>query len=293
MNRGRVGASGGPELFEIPDDFRAFMRDIVARLDFGDDPASVVGDVRSKPSAGAAGASRARDLFRFQYIANGGHDRWEIELRQQQMRDIAGGLIDEVEASGSPRATRASRAASALLVWGEYDEDALRIRSLGDLGVALDAMQLDRHVEPCCSGCGRPATIRSSRCQRPRLRALHRRLAARLRHLGRRSDAPRHVRVRSTTTSARSSIPWADCIPWRVARPALLRFAEHGELGEQVILDGSDPEQFLMLGDYDRAAELATRRTPRARSGAVEPAAQGAVRRVGRAAARRASSTCT
>ena len=58
------------------------------------------------------------------------------------------------------------------------------------------------------------------------------------------------------------AIPWADCVPWRVARPALVRFAEHGDLGDQVMLDGSIPSMFLMLGDFDRAAELATRRTP-------------------------------
>ena len=39
---------------------------------------------------------------------------------------------------------------------------------------------------------------------------------------------------------------------WRVVRPALLRFAERGDLGEEVLLDGSIPSQLLMLGDFDR-----------------------------------------
>src|SRR5258706_2301941 len=56
------------------------------------------------------------------------------------------------------------------------------------------------------------------------------------------------------------AVPWADFVPWRVVRTALLAFAETGELGETVILDGSIPSHLLVLGDYDRAAELQTRR---------------------------------
>src|SRR5439155_19818477 len=58
------------------------------------------------------------------------------------------------------------------------------------------------------------------------------------------------------------SIPWHHCVPWRVTRPALIRFAERGEVGEEVLLDGTIPVGLLMLGDLDRAAELATRRPP-------------------------------
>ena len=61
--------------------------------------------------------------------------------------------------------------------------------------------------------------------------------------------------------------PWSDCVPWRVARPALLHFVEHGELGDGVILEGRIPSQLLMIGDFDRAAELETRKAP-----PVEPA---------------------
>ena len=56
------------------------MRDIVAKLDFGDDPGSVVGARAFEAECGFGGRIEGRDLFRFQYIANGGHERWEIEL---------------------------------------------------------------------------------------------------------------------------------------------------------------------------------------------------------------------
>ena len=81
-------------------------------------------------------------------------------------------------------------------------------------------------------------------------------------------------------------------IPWRIARAALLRFAEHGDLGDEVILDGSIPTQFLMLGDYDRAAELETRRMPPtdpAQSSLPRKAPQGD----GRSGSSRVCSSCT
>ena len=39
-------------------------------------------------------------------------------------------------------------------------------------------------------------------------------------------------------------------------------FAEKGVLGDSVIVDGSIPTQFFFLADFDRAAELETRRQP-------------------------------
>jgi len=58
------------------------------------------------------------------------------------------------------------------------------------------------------------------------------------------------------------SISGSDFVPWRVARPALMTFAEKGILGDSVILDGTIPTQLLFLSDFDRGAELATRRAP-------------------------------
>ena len=251
----------GDRSFRIPDDFRALVRDIVARLDFGDDPGSVVGARAFEAECGFGGRLEGRDLFRFQYIANGGHDRWEIELTQQQLRDIAGGVIDEVEGRPLESNSRVARG-EPLLVWGEYDEDALRVRSLGDLGVALDAL--------CSIGAIDPVLFRRWSTGDDQVVAVCNGHDCALYIVG--SQLGYGTSVGDPTRQGtfelmdhdvgEVSIPWADCIPWRIARPALVRFAEYGELGEQVILDGSLQSGFLMLGDYDRAAELATRRTP-------------------------------
>ena len=114
--------------FKIPDDFRAFMREVAAKVDFGDDPRSA--DAVLEHECGRGGSvERGRDVYRFTYLANGGHGRWEIELREQQIRDIARGLARrDRRACRSPSGTRTSRG-DALLVWGEYDEDALRVRT--------------------------------------------------------------------------------------------------------------------------------------------------------------------
>jgi len=65
----------GDRSFLIPDDFRALVRDIVAKLDFGDDPGSVVGARAFEAECGFGGRVEGRDLFRFQYIANGGETK--------------------------------------------------------------------------------------------------------------------------------------------------------------------------------------------------------------------------
>ncbi|MBV8757986.1 MAG: hypothetical protein JO257_11940 [Deltaproteobacteria bacterium] len=246
--------------FRIPDDFRAMVRDVIARLDFGDE-GSVVGARAFEAECGFGGRVDKKDLFRFQYIANGGHERYEVELRQQQLRDIAAGLIEEVDARALEGNSRVARG-EPLLVWGEYDEDALRVRSLTDLGVALDALYSIGGIDPVlfrlwstgddqivgvCNGIECALYI----------------VASQHGYGTSVGDPTRNGTFELTDHDVGPvAIPWADCVSWRIARPALLRFAEHGDLGTDVMLDGSLPSIFLMLGDYDRAAELATRRTP-------------------------------
>ncbi len=247
--------------FKIPDDFRAFMREVAAHMDFGD-IGTAVGDDALQHECGRGGRVEGNaSVYRFTYLAKDGHGRWEIELREQQIRDIAGGLLEEVEARRIAEGTRTNRG-DALLVWGEYDEDALRVRGLTDLGIALDAMQAVSVIEPCL--------VRLWSTGDDQVVAALNGLDAALYVV-----ASEHGYGRSVGDPTRDDsfeivdhdvgtvpIPWADTIPWALARAGLLHFAEHGELGEQVILDGSMPTQFLMLGDFDRGAELASRRLP-------------------------------
>jgi hypothetical protein len=248
-------------LFKIPDDFRAFMRDVASKVDW-EDRDDLVGPEALQHDCGRGGLVDG-DMFRFLYLEKGGHDRWEIELHEQQIRDIAGGFLDEVDAVPMAEGTRTSRG-EALIVWGEYDDDALRIRSLTDLAIALDALYAQGHLEPCLVRLWSPGDEQAVAAFSGLDCAIY--IVHAANGYGRSVGDP----TRSDTFELTDhdvgpvSISYADCVPWRVARSALLRFAERGELGDDVILDGSIPTQFLMLGDFDRDAELATRRQPAA-----------------------------
>jgi hypothetical protein len=245
--------------FNIPDDFRAFMREVAGKVDW-EDREDLTGPEALQHDCGRGGLVD-RDTFRFTYLERGGHGRWEIELREQQIRDIAAGVLDEVEAIPMADGTRTTRG-EALLVWGEYDEDALRVRSLSDLAIALDAIQAQSFVEPVLvrlwstSDEQAVAALNGPECA---IYVVHS-AAGYGRSVG---DPTRADALELTDHDVGPvSISYADFVPWRVARPALLRFAERGELGEEIIVDGSIPTQFLMLGDFDREAELASRRQP-------------------------------
>lgn len=239
------------------------MREVAAKVDFGE-IGTAVGDNALEHECGRGGrVEHGSSVYRFTYLGQDGHSRWEIELREQQIRDIAAGLIVEIEAQQLAEGTRANRG-DALIVWGEYDQDALRIRGLTELGIALDAMAAASLAEPCLvrlwstSDAQAVAAMNGTEC------AVY--VVESEQGYGRSVGDP----TRDGTFEILDhdvgtvEIPWCDMIPWRVAREALVRFAERGDLGENVILDGSIPTQFLMLGDYDRAAELATRRSPTA-----------------------------
>ena len=250
----------GRQSFRIPDDFRALVRDVVAKLDFGDDP-SVVGARAFEAECGHGGRVEGRDLFRFEYIVDGGHGRWDIELGPQQLRDIAAGLIDEIDARELEPGTRVRRG-EPLLVWGEYDEDALRVRGLTELGVALDALASIGGVAPQLFRLWSAADDQIvAVCNGPDC-ALY--VVGSQHGYGTSVGDPTRDGAFEIADHdlGTISIPWADCVRWRIARPALLRFAEHGDLGDHVILDGRLQSQLLIVGDLDRASELAKRRTP-------------------------------
>lgn len=249
------------QLFKIPDDFRAFMREVAAKMDFGD-LGTAVGDDALQHECGRGGRlEHDPHVYRFTYLATDGEGRWEIELREQDIRDIAGGLVKEVEANRIAEGTRTNRG-DALIVWGEFDEDALRIRSLSDLAIALDAMQAISMGEPCIVRLWSTRDDQVVAAFNGLDVALY--VVASEQGYGQTTGDPTRADAFEIVDHdvGLVSIPWGDTIPWPVARAGLLRFAEHGDLGDEVILEGAIPTQFLMLGDYDRGAELASRRLP-------------------------------
>lgn len=247
--------------FKIPDDFRAFMREVAAKVDFGEIGTAVGDNALEHPCGRGGRIEHGSTTYRFTYLGQDGHSRWEIELREQQIRDIASGLIDHVEATQLAEGTRTQRG-DALVVWGEYDEDALSVRSTTELYIALDAMQGASMFAPLLLRMWGSADQQCVAALNGLDCAIY--VVASEAGYGRTVGDP--TRNDSFTVVDHDvgsvDVPWADVIPWRTAREALVRFAERGDVGEQVLLDGSIPTQFLMLGDYDRAAELETRRPP-------------------------------
>jgi hypothetical protein len=240
------------------------MREVIGKLDWGEDD-TLDGPEALQHECGRGGRV-APGIFRFTYLERGRRGPWQLELHEQQIRDIANGVLDEVAASRLEEETRRTRG-EAILVWGEYDEDALRIRSASDLVVALDALAALGGLEPCLVRLWSRGDEQAVAVMNAGDCAVY--VVQAPRGYGRSVGDP----TRDDTFElvdhdvGRTVIPYADCVPWRTARSALARFAESGELGDDIILDGSIPTQFLVLGDFDRDAELATRREP-----AVDPA---------------------
>jgi hypothetical protein len=265
------------QALHIPDELRVFMRDVASKLDFGD-PSSLVGPSALSCECASGGRVEGTDVYRFMYYATDGHQRWELELRERQIQDIASGALFELDATALEPNTRTNRG-EPLLVWGEYDDDALRVRTLGDLATALDALQAIGGVLPCLIRLWSVADDQVVCALNGPWAALY--VVASTHGYGTSvGEATRDGSFELLDHDVGSmTVAWANCLAWQIARPALLRFAEHGTLGDHVTLDGSIPSQLLMLGDYDRAAELETRRPPPvdpARSSLPEKSPHGA-----------------
>ena len=249
------------ESFAVPDPFREFMRDVTAQLDWGE--GALTGPDAIEAECGRGGRIEGTDVFRFIYKDEA--RSYEIELREQQIRDIASGNLSEVDASPVESNTRVARG-EALLVWGEYDDDALRIRTLGDLALALDTLQAISVQFPLAIRLWNTSddqvvcVLNGLDCAMYVVGSQH--------GYGTTVGDPTRTEMFELTDHdiGAMSVRWADFVPWRTGRPALLRFVEYGDLGDNVILDGTIPSQLLMLGDFDRGAELESRRTP-----SVEP----------------------
>lgn len=250
--------------FPIPGDFRAFMRAVVTQIDLPPDQKFVDDDEAFQHECGHGGRSDGGDAYQFTYITPDGHHRWELELREQQIRDIADGVLTEVEAlrDDMVRTRKRQPRGQPLLVWGEYRDDALRIQHAGDLMAALDALHAAAQTAPrmlrlwSAGDDQLVAVIRGDECALYIIESF---------------DGYGTSRGNSTRTDAFElvdhdgrpfAVPLAECVPWALAKRALVHFADAGQLGPEVALEGRVPSGFLMLGDADRVATIAMRGEP-------------------------------
>ena len=248
------------EPFLVPDDFRAFMQRVVAYLDMPGEEKFLDAEDALQDTTGYGGRVEP-DQFRFTYITRDGLHKWELPLREAAIRDIADGLLIEVMGVRVDivRTKQRKPVGEPLLVWGEYVDDALAIRDQEQFLAAIDGLQTSSFDAPrmlrvwsamddqCV------AVVKGDAC------ALY--VVESIDGYGTSTgDLSRTESFAMTDHEGKQmTVPWAECIPWSVARVALANFALHGELGQGVSLDGRIPSVLLMMGDIDRKAALATR----------------------------------
>lgn len=247
--------------FLIPDDFRAFMQQVVAYLDGPSEDKFLDAEDALQDETGYGGRFDGADLYRFVYITADGLYKWELAVREAAVREIADGLLIEVsgERFDIVRTHHRESVGMPLLIWGEYGDDALHARDDAELLRALDGLHAAARLQPrmlrmwtaaddqviaclwredCALYVVESADGYSTSCGEP----------------GRASEGFEVV-----DDGRPMQVPPGDCVPWERARNALLRFAERGELGPEIRVDGRIPSQLLMMGDVDRKAALAAR----------------------------------
>src|SRR4051812_2393689 len=130
------------QAFFVPDDFRAFMRSVVVYLDTPNDDLFLDAEDALDAECGYGGRIDGDKTYRFKDITPDGHHRWDVVLEESQIREISDGLLIEVmgERFDIVRTHRRTPVGEPLLIWGEYPDDALRVRNEGELLGALDAL---------------------------------------------------------------------------------------------------------------------------------------------------------
>lgn len=246
--------------FLVPDDFRAFMRAVVVRLEMPGGMEGVDAEDALDAECGYGGRIDGVDTYRFRYITADGQRRWDLVISETQIRDIADGLL--IEVPGVPfelvRTQRGTPVGDPLLVWGPLHADCLQVRGRLDLEAALDLLH-DMSIE-------RPRFLRLWSAAEDQLVAAlwddDNALYVVESHEGYATSMGDATRLESFVVQDPDghplTVPFADCVSWDYARRALLRFVDQGDLGD-VPTEGRIPSLLLMMGEIDRTAAIAAR----------------------------------
>jgi hypothetical protein len=248
----------------VPDDFRAFMRSVVGYLDAPNPDKLLDAEDAFQDACGYGGRVDGASAYRFTYLTVNGVHRWTIALTEHEIRAISDGL--QIEAVGERhdivRTHHREPTGEPLLIWGAYNDDALRVMNHDDLVTALDTLRL--------YAIDKPRTLRMWSTRDDQLIAAVWRDVCAIYVIesldGYATSTGDPARTDSFEVIDHDGkaliVPWSDGVPWPVACRALLRFAAHGELGPEIVLEGRIPSQLLMLGEVDRQAILAMRAEP-------------------------------
>lgn len=250
--------------FLVPDDFRNFMRTVVAYIDSPGSDKLLDAEDAFQDECGFGGRVDGATRYRFTYLTPDGVHRWVIGVEEAEIRAIVDGL--QIEAAGEKsevvRTRQRQPTGEPLVIWGAYNDDALVIHSLDDLMVALETLQL--------YALDKPRVVRMWSSSDDQLVAVIWREVCALYVLESVDGYATSTGDPSRTDSFEVidqdgvswAVPWADCVAWPVAIRALARFAAHGELGPEITVEGRIPSHLLMHGELDRAAVLASRAAP-------------------------------
>jgi hypothetical protein len=250
--------------FDIPDDFRSFMKQVIAYLDEPGDEKLLDAEDALQDEVGYGGRIDGTDTYRFQYITADGHSKWEIILKEAAVRDIADGLLIEVmgERHDIVRTKRREPTGKPLMIWGEYGDDALHVRSHQELVTALDSLHASAGTQPrmlrlwSAADDQVVAVVRGDQCALYVVESLD----------GYATSTGDLALTDSLEVPDHDGkpllVPLADCVAWDHARNALLNFVDHGHLGPEIRVEGRIPTSLLMMGDVDRKAALAARSEP-------------------------------
>jgi hypothetical protein len=248
--------------FLVPDDFRAFMRSVVADLDAPN--GKLVDAEDAFQDACGYGGRIDGGAYRFHYLTHDGSHRWITVLAEDEIRAIADGLQIEAEGERSEisRTHQRPPAGEPLLIWGGYNDDALSVRNLDDLVAALETLRLHALDEPRIVRIWSPSDDQLVAAIWRDLCALYV-IESADGYATSTGDPHRNDAFEVLDHDGNSLVvPWADCVPWPAACRALIRFAAHGDLGPEITIEGRIPSQLLMHGELDRQAMLAMRAEP-------------------------------
>jgi hypothetical protein len=269
-----MGGAREPQPFLIPDDFRAFMQQVVRYLDApGDEPKFLDAEDALQHETGYGGRIDP-DAYRFTYISTNGHHKWVVQMTEAAIRDIADGLLIEVmgERFDIVRTMHREPKGHPLLIWGEFGDDALVVRDRVELLHALDSLHALARAAPrllhawSAADDQIVAMIWRDDCALYVIESLDG-YATSCGDRGR-TDAFELV----DHGGRRFEVPYQDCVPWPIARDALARFIERGELGPEIRTEGRIPTGLLMMGEIDRGAALEARaEAPRTVAGSSIP----------------------
>ncbi|MEO7736219.1 MAG: hypothetical protein ABIY55_34995 [Kofleriaceae bacterium] len=240
------------------------MRSVVGYLDAPNPDKLLDAEDAFQDACGYGGRVDGASGYRFTYLTVNGVHRWTIALTEQEIRAISDGL--QIEAVGERhdvvRTHHREPTGEPLLIWGAYNDDALRVMRHDDLVTALDTLRM--------YALDKPRILRMWSTRDDQLIAAVWRDVCAI-YIIESLDGYATSTGDPTRTDSFEAfdhdgkpliVPWSDGVPWPIAGRALLRFAAHGELGPEIALEGRIPSQLLMFGEVDRQGILGMRAEP-------------------------------